>query len=258
MGEDRPVRVEVALIAATNRSLEAMVERGAFRRDLLARFLVRIDLAPLRERPEDVFAVLQALRERRGAPFDPRAAEVEAVERLLLERWPANVRDVVRLVAVDGREQEVAVHLVEARGDARGAGLGGEGPGRDRGEGLLDDEEDGKRLALRGGELASPGAAQDGLAQGPWVQQAEPPQPCVPQQEQGGQPRYNGRQRREERQRHRPAMPDQEERPERGAGEHEDRERRAAHRGSPFAPKIRRFAACTNAYACSGVRRAGP
>ncbi|KYF65104.1 sigma 54-interacting transcriptional regulator [Sorangium cellulosum] len=113
VGEDRPVRVEVALIAATNRPLEAMVERGAFRRDLLARFLLRIDLAPLRERSEDVFAVLQALRERRGAPFDPRAAEVEAVERLMLERWPANVRDVDRLAAMIDRSAPLTQHAVE-------------------------------------------------------------------------------------------------------------------------------------------------
>ncbi|WP_441292920.1 sigma 54-interacting transcriptional regulator [Sorangium sp. KYC3313] len=113
VGEDRPARVEVALIAATNRALEAMVERGAFRRDLLARFLVRIDLLPLRERPEDVFAVLQALRERRGAPFDPRETEVEAVERLMLERWPANVRDVDRLAAMIGPSAPLTQHAVE-------------------------------------------------------------------------------------------------------------------------------------------------
>ncbi|WP_437323015.1 sigma 54-interacting transcriptional regulator [Sorangium sp. So ce381] len=113
VGEDRPVRVEVALIAATNRALEAMVERGAFRRDLLARFLVRIDLLPLRERPEDVFAVLQALRERRGTPFDARQTEVEAVERLMLERWPANVRDVERLAAMIGPSAPLTQHAVE-------------------------------------------------------------------------------------------------------------------------------------------------
>ncbi|AUX44744.1 hypothetical protein SOCE26_062120 [Sorangium cellulosum] len=113
VGEDRPARVEVALIAATNRPLEAMVERGAFRRDLLARFLIRIELAPLRDRPEDVFAVLQALRERRGAPFDVRTAEVEAVERLMLERWPANVRDVDRLAAMIDPWAPLTQHGVE-------------------------------------------------------------------------------------------------------------------------------------------------
>jgi transcriptional regulator with GAF, ATPase, and Fis domain len=92
-------RVDVALVAATNRPLEEMVEQGTFRRDLLARFVARLELPALRDRPEDVFAILVELRRRRRAPLDPRAVEVEAVERLMLERWPANVRDLDRFAA---------------------------------------------------------------------------------------------------------------------------------------------------------------
>jgi hypothetical protein len=99
VGEDRPVRVDVALIAATNRSLEQMVEQRAFRQDLLARFLVRLELPPLRERPEDLFALLQELRSRRLGRLDPATAEVEAVERLMMERWPANLRDLDRFAS---------------------------------------------------------------------------------------------------------------------------------------------------------------
>ena len=113
VGEDRPVRVELALIAATNRPLEAMVKKRAFRRDLLARFIVRLELPPLRERPEDLFAILQALRERRGAPFDPRAAEVEAMERLMMEEWRANVRDIDRLAAAIASAAPLTQHAVE-------------------------------------------------------------------------------------------------------------------------------------------------
>lgn len=113
VGEDRPVRVEVALVAATNRPLEAMVKKRAFRRDLLARFLVRLELPPLRDRPEDLFAILQALCARRGASLDPRTAEVEAIERLMLEKWRANVRDADRLAAAIAPSAPLTQHAVE-------------------------------------------------------------------------------------------------------------------------------------------------
>jgi hypothetical protein len=113
VGETRPVEVDVALIGATNRGLDAMVEAGAFRRDLLARFPVRIEIPPLRDRREDIFAILAALRERRGAPIDVRTTEVEAVERLLLDSWPANVRDVDRLIASLDPAQPLGLRVVD-------------------------------------------------------------------------------------------------------------------------------------------------
>ncbi|MBL9024530.1 MAG: hypothetical protein JNL21_20210 [Myxococcales bacterium] len=69
-----------------------MVAAGSFRRDLLARFNRRIKIPPLRDRAEDIFAILSALAAGRGAPLDPERVEIEAVERLLLHDWPANVR----------------------------------------------------------------------------------------------------------------------------------------------------------------------
>jgi transcriptional regulator of acetoin/glycerol metabolism len=72
-----------------------MVERGEFRRDLLARLaLARIALPPLRERIEDIPSIIDVLARRAGAAMaTPEAIEVEAVERLLLEPWPSNVRE---------------------------------------------------------------------------------------------------------------------------------------------------------------------
>ena len=61
---------------------------------MLARFAAaRLEIAPLRERPEDVFAIAAALRDRAGMPLDPLQVEVEAVERLMLHALPANVRE---------------------------------------------------------------------------------------------------------------------------------------------------------------------
>lgn len=95
VGAERPRRVDVLLIGATNRRLDEMVDAGTFRRDLLARFGgARIELPPLRERPEDVPAILAATLDRRGVALDPSLVEIEAMERLLLHEWRANVREV--------------------------------------------------------------------------------------------------------------------------------------------------------------------
>ncbi len=94
VGATRPVHADVLIVAATNRSLEDMVEQGSFRRDLLARLESgRIELPPLRERREDLFPIMAVLSARRGIQLDAGVAEVEAVERLLLHAWPANVRE---------------------------------------------------------------------------------------------------------------------------------------------------------------------
>ncbi len=100
IGATRPVDVDLAIVGATNQSLEAMVERHDFREDLLARFPVRLSLPPLEDRPEDLFAITKALWERRFGPLDLHRARVdaEAVERMMLHDWPANVRDLDRLL----------------------------------------------------------------------------------------------------------------------------------------------------------------
>jgi len=93
VGASRAVKVDVAIIAATNRDLDEMVELGTFRRDLLARLsMVRIVIPPLRERAEDLFALAAHLAQRVGQPFSSDDVEVEAMERLL-EPWSSNARE---------------------------------------------------------------------------------------------------------------------------------------------------------------------
>jgi MoxR-like ATPase len=95
VGAQRPVTVDVLVVAATNRNLEDMVERGAFRRDLFARLaMARLRIPALRDRSEDLFSIAEGLARRaRMAPLAPEQVEVEAAERLLLEPWPNNVRE---------------------------------------------------------------------------------------------------------------------------------------------------------------------
>ncbi len=93
VGASAPTSVDVAIVAATNRDLDAMVGAGTFRRDLLARFDRRIKIPPLRDRAEDIFAILSAVAAARRSPLLSERAEIEAVERLLLHDWPGNVRE---------------------------------------------------------------------------------------------------------------------------------------------------------------------
>jgi len=125
VGSPRPVRVDVLVVAATNRNLEEMVEGGRFRRDLLARLaMARIHIPALRDRCEDIFSVACELARRAGARLSTDQVEVEAVERLLLEPWPANVRELdAALAAVRRLDPEPGLRLwaiEEVLGEARG------------------------------------------------------------------------------------------------------------------------------------------
>jgi transcriptional regulator with GAF, ATPase, and Fis domain len=113
VGAQRPVRVNILVVAATNRDLEALVERGTFRRDLFARLaMARIRIPPLRDRCEDVFAVARELASRAGVKQPPELVEVEAVERLMLEPWPSNVRELdAALAAVRRLDPEPGLRL---------------------------------------------------------------------------------------------------------------------------------------------------
>lgn len=94
VGAAKSIHVDVLVVAATHRDLSAMVDAGAFRRDLLARLaMAKLTIPPLRERPEDLFALAAALSMRAGHPLSAEDVEVEAMERLLLAPWPSNVRE---------------------------------------------------------------------------------------------------------------------------------------------------------------------
>ena len=93
VGGSRTVRVDVRIVAATNRDLEAMVAAGRFRGDLLYRLnVVPVTLPPLRERPEEIVPLARHFL-RPGASFDPAA---EAVLRAW--SWPGNVRELQNVV----------------------------------------------------------------------------------------------------------------------------------------------------------------
>ncbi|GFM36867.1 sigma-54 interaction domain-containing protein [Desulfovibrio psychrotolerans] len=107
LGATRPVSVDVRIIAATHRNLEAMVREGTFRQDLLFRLnVVRLHVPPLRDRDGDIPALLDHFLRRFSAStakslrgFTPQAMKI-----LCEYPWPGNVRELRNVV-------EYAVHF---------------------------------------------------------------------------------------------------------------------------------------------------
>jgi DNA-binding NtrC family response regulator len=92
VGGVRKVEVNVRIVAATNRNLESVVANESFRSDLLYRINgFQIDLAPLRERPEDIEPLARHLLQHVGGTTPPELDPL-ALEALRAYSWPGNVR----------------------------------------------------------------------------------------------------------------------------------------------------------------------
>jgi DNA-binding NtrC family response regulator len=92
VGGVRKVEVNVRIVAATNRNLDTVVNDGVFRSDLLYRINgFQINLAPLRERPEDIEPLSRFLLKHVGGTVQPELTE-EALSALRGYGWPGNVR----------------------------------------------------------------------------------------------------------------------------------------------------------------------
>ncbi|MFN8543666.1 MAG: sigma-54 dependent transcriptional regulator [Candidatus Binatia bacterium] len=127
MGDSRPTRVDVRVIAATHHDLEHDVAEGTFRKDLFYRLsVVGITLPPLRERKEDIPALVQSFLDRhaRGRPI--RGVTPAALEALAAYDFPGNVRELEN-------EIERAVTLADddgyITGDLLSPKFNGAGPG---------------------------------------------------------------------------------------------------------------------------------
>ena len=126
VGSDKPVAVDVRLVAATNRNLQELVDTGTFREDLFYRFSVfTITLPPLRDRREEIPLLahhfVQRFAEEFGKPIDSITPRAMAV--LEAHDWPGNVRELQHAM-------ERAVLLADGRTiDVDAIPAGGEQPG---------------------------------------------------------------------------------------------------------------------------------
>jgi len=128
VGARAEVPVDVRVIAATNRDLEAAIEEGSFRGDLFYRInVVQIALPPLRARAGDILPLAQHFVRAyaRRADKDVRGISRAAAERLLAYAWPGNVRElqncVERAVALARFDHISVDDLPEKLRDQRGA-----------------------------------------------------------------------------------------------------------------------------------------
>lgn len=115
-------RVDVRVVAATNRDLKDMVERGTFREDLYYRInVINAVVPPLRDRKEDIPILIDHFLTRgckeKGVPL--KALAKRAMEKIYDYAWPGNIREleneIERLIVLAGDEQRIGAELLSQR-----------------------------------------------------------------------------------------------------------------------------------------------
>jgi two-component system response regulator HydG len=111
VGGEAPIKVDVRVLSATNKDLEAEVAAGRFRQDLFFRLhVLPVKLPPLRERREDIPTLVQHFVGKLGPKTNARVRSVgdAALGRIMAYHWPGNVREL---------ENAIEQALVFAEGD---------------------------------------------------------------------------------------------------------------------------------------------
>jgi anaerobic nitric oxide reductase transcription regulator len=102
LGADKPIKVDVRIVAATNRDLAEMVKRGDFRADLYHRLSVYpVVIPPLRERGDDILLLAGYFVELNRSRFSFRSLRLAPATEQLLQRypWPGNVRELEHVIS---------------------------------------------------------------------------------------------------------------------------------------------------------------
>jgi len=124
VGGSRPVKVDIRILATSNRDLVAAARDGSFREDLLYRLnVMNLKLPPLRERPGDVIALADHFIRKYSAAngLAERPLSVIARQRLLSHRWPGNVRELENamhravLLSTGSEIEEFAIRLPDGQ-----------------------------------------------------------------------------------------------------------------------------------------------
>jgi DNA-binding NtrC family response regulator len=116
VGASRSRKVDVRIMAATNKELQSLIKKGAFREDLYFRLnVIAIDVPPLRRRGDDILILVRHFSEKFSAEFgkEPPRFSDRTLRALRGYSWPGNVRELENLVQrvivmVDGKEIEPA------------------------------------------------------------------------------------------------------------------------------------------------------
>ncbi|MEO7651531.1 MAG: sigma-54 dependent transcriptional regulator [Bryobacteraceae bacterium] len=101
VGATSPMKVDVRIVAATHRNLQAMIEDQTFREDLYYRLsIIPLELPPLRERPDDIPELVRLFFQRAGEKHGRQGLRLpeELIPRFKEYRWPGNVREMENVV----------------------------------------------------------------------------------------------------------------------------------------------------------------
>src|SRR5262245_55591442 len=101
LGSGQDIRVDVRVVASTNKDLERAVAQGAFREDLYYRLnVVNIHVPPLRERPEEIPIIAEHFWQKYSRQYNRQGAQLshDLLERFQAYSWPGNVRELENLV----------------------------------------------------------------------------------------------------------------------------------------------------------------
>ncbi|WP_293905882.1 sigma-54 dependent transcriptional regulator [Phenylobacterium sp.] len=124
VGGAKPVKIDIRILATSNRDLVQAVKDGTFREDLLYRLnVVNLRLPPLRERPGDVVAMAEFFVKKYAAAngMAEKPLSSEAKRRLIAHRWPGNVRELENamhravLLAPNAEIDETAIRLPDGQ-----------------------------------------------------------------------------------------------------------------------------------------------
>jgi transcriptional regulator with AAA-type ATPase domain len=138
LGGSRPLKVDVRVVAATNRPVAEFIEEDKLRRDLYARLSgYELRLPPLRERREDLGLLVATLIARHDKSGAPRTLSRTAAWSLFVHSWPLNIRELEQClataVAVAGAGAEIGLeHLPRPIRDATTAPVGAAADERER------------------------------------------------------------------------------------------------------------------------------
>jgi two-component system nitrogen regulation response regulator NtrX len=134
LGSARTIKVDVRVIAATNKNLEEEIEKGHFREDLYFRLaVIPVHVPPLRERPDDVPALVRHYIDYFSRENNTRAKRISeaALEALQRFRWKGNIRElrntVERLIIMTGADVIDVADLPAAVRSPGGSGAGSAG-----------------------------------------------------------------------------------------------------------------------------------
>ena len=124
VGSNKPVKVDIRILATSNRDLAQAVKEGTFREDLLYRLnVVNLRLPPLRERPGDIVVLAEFFVKKYAAAngMAEKPISAEAKRRLAAHRWPGNVRELENamhravLLSTGPEIEEMAIRLPDGQ-----------------------------------------------------------------------------------------------------------------------------------------------